>query len=267
MLRLRRPTSRASRASRAAAVLAGVIVLAPLGPARVDVASAADKKPKPSPRWAEIVKVGDELHFVASKHHNKITITRNKGRVVFRDTTAKRFRKALPAGCRKVSVAKGVGASCRIPAGTSAADPMELVVRPQGGNDRVDASTLGAEFELDVATGAGNDTVLLGAGDDDVVTAKGADVVKGGAGDDDVNLGPGDDQAYGEVGNDELIGGLGNDLLSGGEGLDTLRGGAGDDTLLGGPGEDSLLCGDGIDTTDDDGDTDGTTHCELTIAP
>jgi hypothetical protein len=81
-----------------------------------------------------------------------------------------------------------------------------------------------------VATGGGNDLVLLG--EDVRVSA----TILGGAGNDTLIGGRAADAIYGEAGNDFLLGLSGADLLDGGDGDDTLIGGLGIDTLRGGRG-------------------------------
>lgn len=252
------PLCRAVSLAAAVALLSPVSPVSPVGPAGPAEAVAQ----KPSPRWAEITRSDGGLRFVASKHDSRLTVTRDGGRVVFHDRALRRFREALPTGCRKVTVAQGIAASCRLPGDASAEEPFVLRVEPHGGNDRVDGSTLGAELQLVVEPGAGDDVVLGGAAADRLNGALGADTVVGGPGNDRIVTGPGDDRADGGLGNDRVIGGTGNDHLTGGAGLDVLEGGDGNDTLLGGAGEDSLLCGDGFDTSDDDGETDLPRHCE-----
>jgi len=258
---------------RAVSLAAAVVLLSPVSPispvSPVSPVGAADPAeaagPKPSPRWAEITRVADGLRFVASKHDSRLTVTRDGGRVVFHDRALQRFREALPAGCRRVAVTRGIAASCRVPAEASATEPFVLEIRPQGGNDRVDGGGLGAELRLRIEPGAGDDTVIGGAGDDLLNGALGIDTVSGGPGRDKISTGPGNDVADGGAGDDRVIGADGNDFLTGSVGLDTLEGGDGNDTLLGGAGEDSLLCGNGFDTTDDDGETDLVRHCEQVL--
>ncbi len=218
-----------------------------------------------SKRWAEITRVEGGFHYEASPHDNNVSITRVGNRVVFRDTAARRFRKALPRGCRRIQAAQGIAASCRIPATATEANPLLLEIVPQAGNDRVDGSTLAAELRLSVEPGPGDDTTLGGAADDLINGALGNDHADGGEGEDLIRTGPGNDVASGGPGIDRLVGGDGADELSGDDGDDLLEGGPGNDTLLGGPGMDTLLCGDGVDHSDDDGDLDSEHHCELPV--
>ena len=253
------------RLSRAALVLvaATAVTLAP-ATASSTAAAVADER-APSPRWAEISRIDGGFRYLASMHASNLSITRVGARVVFHDRAMRRFREALPTGCRRVTVQRGIAASCRIPAWATGANPLTLAIVPQGGNDRVDGSTLGAELRLSVEPGPGDDTVLGGAAADLINGALGIDHVDGGAGRDLIRVGPGNDVAEGGPGWDRVVGGDGNDELSGSEGDDDLEGGEGNDLLLGGVGGDSLFCGPGYDTTDDDGQFDGVQHCEAVL--
>lgn len=223
------------------AVLPLVAAAALLAPATAIGSGTSDRTL--SPRWGKILRIDGGYRFVASEHDSRLVMARDGTRVLFHDRALRRW-KELPRGCRAVAVDRGIAATCRIPAATSPAAPMLLEVLPRLGDDRVDATKLGPEFTLRVLGADGNDVVALGSGDDFF------------------NGAAGDDRASGGIGEDELVGVGGADHLSGNIGEDTLRGGDGDDTLLGGPGEDSLFCGPGVDTTDDDGQTDGVSHCE-----
>jgi Ca2+-binding RTX toxin-like protein len=215
-------------------------------------------------RWIQISRVDGGFRYQASLHDNDLTVTRSGSRVLFADRTARVVR-TLPRGCHRVSVETGRAVSCRMPAGASPETPVVLDIEPQRGNDRVDASALGAEFTSTLLGAQGDDELLAGAGADFVNGAGGVDQVHGGPGNDTIRTGDGDDVADGGVGDDHVIGTGGNDQLAGSVGDDVLEGGDGNDLLLGGPGEDSLLCGDGDDTTDDDGELDLVRHCEHTI--
>lgn len=185
--------------------------------------------------------------------------------MVFHDRALRRFREALPRGCRQITVTTGIAASCRIPAAATAATPLLLQIVPQAGNDRVDGSTIPARIRLSVEPGPGDDTVFGGTAADILNGALGIDTVSGGPGADLIKVGDGNDVADGGPGDDRVVGGDGNDELAGSIGHDQLEGGPGDDLLLGGPGHDSLLCGPGEDTTDDDGDVDGPVNCEHVV--
>jgi Ca2+-binding RTX toxin-like protein len=84
-----------------------------------------------------------------------------------------------------------------------------------------------------VATGPGNDQILL--------NDSGNDLVYAGAGNDVVVGGNGADTIYGQGGNDLLIAGRGGGQVFGGDGNDTLSGSSGNDSLYGGNGNDLLM--------------------------
>jgi Ca2+-binding RTX toxin-like protein len=112
------------------------------------------------------------------------------------------------------------------------ADPTvdELTIDGQGGNDRIDASTLPDDsIDFDLEGGGGDDVLLGGAGVDRLSGDQGHDRLDGGAG---------PDHLFGGEGDDDLVGGPGDDTLRGDEGDDNLLGGPGDDDLDGGPGTD-----------------------------
>jgi hypothetical protein len=248
------------------AALAVVASTALVLPTSVTTAAPPGER-APSPRWAELTRVDGGFRYAASMHDSRLSITRSGGRVVLHDRAMQRFRKALPAGCRRVAVQRGIAASCRIPATATVADPLRLQIVPQAGNDRVNGSTLGPAVRLFVEPGPGDDTVLGGAADDVLNGALGIDHVLGGPGADLIKVGPGNDVAAGGAGDDRILGGDGSDELSGNDGDDVLEGADGNDLLLGGAGSDSLLCGNGTDTSDDSiADDDAPRHCELQAA-
>lgn len=245
---------------RAAVSLAAAVAL--VAPAAATGAAVPGDR-APNPRWAEITRIDGGFRYVASKYDSRLTITRVGNRVVFHDRAMRRFRAALPGGCRAVAIEPGIAASCRIPATATPSNPLQLEIVPQGGNDRVDGSALGAAVRLSVEPGTGDDTVLGGAGDDELNGALGVDTVTGGEGDDTIIVGPGNDVAGGGAGDDRVVGGDGADQLGGDEGDDLLEGGDGNDILLGGAGSDTMLCGPGDDTSDDnEADDDTSRHCE-----
>ncbi|MGO1072507.1 M91 family zinc metallopeptidase [Lysobacter sp. CA199] len=130
----------------------------------------------------------------------------------------------------------------------------QLGVRTGDGNDIVHAPNV--RVNMDVQGGNGNDTITTGRGRDRVDGGDGDDVIRTGAGRDDVfgntgndtiDAGDGNDVVYGGDGNDLLRGGRGRDYLEGGRGNDTLEGGQGNDILSGGQGDDVLRGGQGND--------------------
>jgi serralysin len=227
---------------------------------------AADQSDRARPkRWGEITRIDGGLRYRASQHDSRLVMRREGDRLVLVDHAERRWL-SLPRGCHRVTVDVGIGASCRVPATATAADPLQLQIWPRLGDDRVDGSALGAEFQIEVLGDAGNDVIFTGAGKDYVNGAFGRDRVNGGAGRDFIRTGDANDVANGGAGNDHLVGLEGDDRLFGSEGADKLEGGVADDTLLGGAGSDILLCGDGNDSADDnDADDDAARHCEHRI--
>ena len=131
----------------------------------------------------------------------------------------------------------------------------ELGVRTGDGDDIIKA-TPKVTVNMDVDSGAGNDTVTTGSGRDRVDGGAGNDTIKTGAGRDDVfgnagndiiDAGDGNDVVYGGDGNDTLRGAKGNDYLEGGKGNDVLEGGQDNDILSGGLGNDTVRSGQGND--------------------
>ncbi len=91
-----------------------------------------------------------------------------------------------------------------------------LTVAGLTGNDRVDATGLGADAPtLTADGGAGNDTVLGGAGADTLIGGDGNDLVDGNAGADTIDLGAGDDRFVWDPGD-------GSDIVRGGDGHDAM---------------------------------------------
>jgi Ca2+-binding RTX toxin-like protein len=92
----------------------------------------------------------------------------------------------------------------------------KLVIKGFDGNDRIDASGLGAlALALVLDGGAGNDTITGAAGNDMLIGGDGNDLVNGRQGDDVALLGAGDDRFVWNPGD-------GSDTVDGQDGLDTL---------------------------------------------
>jgi Ca2+-binding RTX toxin-like protein len=111
-----------------------------------------------------------------------------------------------------------------------------------------------AIHNVNVFSGAGNDTILGGQGKEMLFGGEGDDLIRASVGDDLLFGGAGNDELHGGVGKQTLMGGAGNDtiwggmgaqLLIGDEGRDVIRGGAGPQTLMGGVGSDTLWGGSG----------------------
>jgi hypothetical protein len=83
------------------------------------------------------------------------------------------------------------------------------------GDDAVVAA--GADADLTINTGAGDDLVIGGNGDDTLKTGSGDDIVLGMGGDDTIKTGSGDDLVLGFGGGDDSVNtGSGDDRVSGG---------------------------------------------------
>jgi serralysin len=173
--------------------------------------------------------------WYSGQQDGRLTVTKNGNTLRFHDKTANRFHE-LGAGCRKVNVAKGVGAVCNLPGNITTGRPLLLEIWPRLGHDYTDGRTLPATIAMSVLGDDGNDVTHLGAGRDFFNGAKGKDFVTGGAGNDWLRTGDHDDR---------IRGGAGHDYLMGVDGNDRIRGGAGDDRIGGGPGQDNLAGGSG----------------------
>ncbi|WP_168220424.1 Ig-like domain-containing protein [Azospirillum thermophilum] len=134
-------------------------------------------------------------------------------------------------------------------------DGLSGTVNTGSGNDRIEFTSAGAAVAgsgaagtVRVASGAGNDAILLTA----LAGVSVAGVIDAGAGDDLVTIdNRSADTVHGGLGNDTIAGGGGDDDLDGGDGDDSLSGGSGGgDTLTGGAGNDVLRDGDGTALAD-----------------
>jgi serralysin len=201
--------------------------------------------------------------FRAGQQNSHIVVTRTQDGLRFHDAGTKEW-KSLDPGCDRVRVDKGVAAVCSVPRDVSTTKPMLLEVWPRLGDDYLDTSSLGAEFQVAALMDDGFDTVYLGAGDDFVNGAMKKDVVRGGAGDDWIRTGIGNDDIDGGPGDDKLVGADGADIIRGGPGADFIGGGPGADQLFGDDmtSKDVLSCGGGRDRATFDG-LDRTRKCEV----
>lgn len=197
-------------------------------------------------RPASLKRTPDGYYFGSWGQDNKLTITLVEGGLRFRDPRAVRWQD-LARACRNQRVRRGVAAICRVPATVTPGNPMTIDIELRLGDDFVDMTTLGAEFEAAVLADAGREELHLGAGDDFVNGAFHRDRIWAGAGNDFIRGGEGPDLAFGEAGNDRLVGLQADDVLRGGDGNDTVEGGPGNDTVYGDLGADELVCGDGSD--------------------
>ncbi len=144
-------------------------------------------------------------------------------------------------------------------------DETDTTYQP-GNFDSELASTAGADTVSGTESrdygrfGAGDDSATGGNGNDSLLGEDGADTLAGDAGSDTISGGENNDRLTGGIGNDIVSGDTGNDVLLGNEGADRLLGGAGNDTLSGFDldgaggtssaldGLDTLKAGDGNDT-------------------
>jgi serralysin len=149
----------------------------------------------------------------------------------------------MARGCHRQTVRRGVAAICRVPTDVTPANPMTVELELRLGDDYVDTTTLGAEFQMKVLADQGKEEIHLGAGDDWVNGYLHRDRVWGGAGNDFIRGGEGGDLLRGEAGNDELVGLQGDDTLYGDEGVDQLKCGDGNDDAAESDPADSLRVG------------------------
>jgi hypothetical protein len=235
---LNRAARRALRAATAGlAVLAPVTLLAApaearptYGPSRpyVEVLNGQFRF-VPLPNAAMIVKAKHGYIYKAGQQNSNLKVTTSGARVRFHDKGTKELRR-IPKACKRVKVAKGIAASCRVGV-ASPRKPMLLQIWPRLGHDVVDTSALPARFQVTVLGDKGRDVIRLGAGDDFVNGAAGRDRVWGGGGNDWIRTGLGHDYLHGGPGHDRLVGVQGNDRIIGGPGRDLLGGGPGRNSL------------------------------------
>ena len=115
-------------------------------------------------------------------------------------------------------------------------------IRLAGGDDTIDGSATAVNINVD--SGAGNDSIIGGAGDDNIAAGDGNDTIQGGMGADEISAGDGDDVI---------------DVAQG----DTVNGSDGDDTFtlvdLAEPGTDAIFVngGEGGETNGDTLDLNG----------
>ncbi len=236
----------------AAGMQPGGAAAAPTGPgdrAAPDVRTA--RTPAAPPRRVSLTKNAQGYYYSAWGSDNRITVTLVGNRLHFRDTHVIGWTR-LARQCRKERVARGVSASCRVPASVSVGHPLVIKLEMRLGNDYVDTRTLPAQFSATVLADQGKEEVHTGDGDDFINGAFQRDRIWAGEGNDWVRSGEADDLVFGEGGKDHLVGGESGDVVHGGDGNDLLEGGPGDDNLYGEAGADEFKCNDGNDATDND---------------
>jgi serralysin len=172
---------------------------------------------EPMKNQAKIVRTKYGYMLTAGQQNSHLSVTLVDGRLRFADTGTRSW-KSLPGSCKAQRASRGIAATCRVPATTSAADPTLLEFHPRLGNDYVGGRTLPAVFEMAVLADAGRDTVFAGHGNDFINAAQDADRAHGGAGNDWIRGGKGGDHIWGDSGNDYLVGQDGRDAIDGGTG-------------------------------------------------
>ena len=108
-----------------------------------------------------------------------------------------------------------------------------LAVTSEGGDDKINASTLAAGvIQLFAFGGLGNDTITGSLGADNLTGQAGNDVIIGNAGADTLSGAEDNDTLIGGKGDDQVSGGIGNDRMvwNAGDGTDLVEGGDGFDT-------------------------------------
>jgi hypothetical protein len=216
----------------------------PTGPG--DRAAAGDRAGGHVGRVASLKRTSEGGYYYGSwGQDNRITVTLVEGGLRFRDPRPVRWED-MARGCHRQQVQRGVAAICRVPGDVNPGHPMTIELELRLGDDYVDTTTLGAEFQMKVLADQGSEEIHLGAGDDWVNGFLHRDRVWGGDGDDFIRGGEGPDVLYGEGGRDELVG---------------LEG---DDTLYGGDGNDAIKCGDGNDAAEPDDSDSIVVGCEHT---
>lgn len=118
---------------------------------------------------------------------------------------------------------------------------VDLVMSGGAGNDRL----IGGGGDDVMLGGSGKDDMLGGDGDDYISGGAGIDYIEGQGGSDRIFGGAGDDTLYGLGENNRIVGGEGDDYIEGGKGDDVIDAGAGDDVISGGRGDDDIRTGGG----------------------
>ena len=177
---------------------------------------------EPMNNQSKIIRTRYGYRLTSGQQSSRMTIKLTSRGLKFADTRTRAW-KSLPRACRaRNRNARGIVAFCRVPAGSSPSNPVLVEVHPRLGDDRVNARTLPATFQLAVLADAGADTVRTGAGDDFINGAFQSDRIFGGGGNDWIRGGSGDDH---------IRGGGGDDYIVGQEGDDDIRGGSGDNRI------------------------------------
>jgi hypothetical protein len=210
--------------------------------------------------YAPELRVKDQAILARTEHgyrlwsggqDSHLTVTLVDGKLRFRDTGTKSFKRLSPK-CQREKVRVGISALCKVPADITNRRPLLIEIWPRLGNDYTDASTLPATFSVTMLSDEGNDVAKFGAGRDFFNGHLGRDRVWGGGGNDWIRGGDGNDLIFGGGGNDDIVGMEENDTVYGGGGDDRIWTGPGGDDLIGDEGADLLICGTGNDTATPD---------------
>jgi hypothetical protein len=190
-----------------------------------------------------------------------LTVTLVDGKLRFRDTGTKSFKRLSPK-CERQKVRVGVSALCKVPKDITKRRPLLIEIWPRLGDDYTDTSTLPATFAVTMLSDEGNDVAKFGAGPDFFNGHRGRDRVWGGGGNDWIRGGDGNDLIFGGPGNDDIVGMEKNDTVHGGPGDDRIWTGPGRDRLFGDTGADLLICGTGFDRATPDSSDKVARNCD-----
>jgi hypothetical protein len=203
--------------------------------------------------------------YRAGQQDSHLVLTKSDNTIRFHDRGTRKWKSAVPKGCHRQQVRRGIAATCRVPRWVTTSQPLLVEIWPRLGDDDVDAHTLPATVAMTVLGDEGDETVHFGAGPDFFNGHSGTDRVWGGDGNDWIRAGLDDDVVYAGSGNDKVVGQQGADVIYGEDGNDKLYGSEDDDQLFAGTGTDVVSCSSGTDTATV-GSDDRTHDCE-TVSP
>jgi serralysin len=218
--------------------------------------------PIPLKNMALLTRTTHGYRYRAGQQNSHLVVTESGSTIRFRDRGTRRWKSAVPRGCHRQKVRRGIAATCRVPGWVTTGKPLLVEIWPRLGDDYVDAHTLPASVAMTVLGDEGDDTVRFGAGPDFFNGHSGTDVVDGGAGNDWIRAGLDDDLVHAGSGNDKVVGMQGADVIYGEDGDDKLYGTEDDDQLFAGTGTDFVSCSSGTDTATVDSADRTTSDCE-----
>jgi hypothetical protein len=199
--------------------------------------------PIPLKNMALLTRTTHGYRYRAGQQNSHLVVTESGSSIRFRDRGTRRWKSAVPRGCHRQKVRRGIAATCRVPGWVTTGKPLLVEVWPRLGDE-------------------GDDTVRFGAGPDFFNGHSGTDVVDGGAGNDWIRAGLDDDLVHAGSGNDKVVGMQGADVIYGEDGDDKLYGTEDDDQLFAGTGTDFVSCSSGTDTATVDSADRTTSDCE-----